>query len=108
MVDIFDALTHMVFGVVNILMKFAPIRAFGAMAFTAGKRGISSLGPRAKLIGVFYITGTLFVLLVVGEIARVAGFGIVKVLFYIKEEMLLVLATSSPVRSGRVGIWVLG
>ena len=95
LVDLFDALTHAVFGVVNILMKFAPIGAFGAMAFTVGKYGVASLGPLAKLVGTFYLTGTLFVLLIMGGIARVAGFGIINFLLYIKEEMLLVLATSS-------------
>jgi aerobic C4-dicarboxylate transport protein len=84
-----------VFGVVNILMKFAPIGAFGAMAFTVGKYGVASLGPLIKLIGTFWITSVLFVLIVLGAIARVAGFNIVKFLLYIKEEILLVLATSS-------------
>ncbi len=95
LVDFFEVLTHLVFGIVNILMKLAPIGAFGAMAFTVGKYGISVLGPLARLIATFYITGTLFVLIVMGGIARVAGFGIFKFLLYIKEEMLLVLATSS-------------
>jgi aerobic C4-dicarboxylate transport protein len=95
LVDLFDALTHAVFGVVNILMRFAPIGAFGAMAFTVGKYGIASLGPLAGLIGTFYVTSILFVAVVMGLIARAAGFGIFKFLFYIKEEILLVLATSS-------------
>src|SRR6202008_2396384 len=95
LVDLFDALSVAVFGVVNILMKFAPIGAFGAMAFTVGKYGIASLGPLAKLIGTFYVTSVLFVLIVLGAIARVAGFNIVKFLLRIKEEILLVLATSS-------------
>ena len=95
LVDVFDALTHAVFGVVNILMRFAPIGAFGAMAFTVGKYGIVSLGPLAKLIGTFYLTSILFVLVVLGAVARVAGFGIFKFLLYIKEEILLVLAISS-------------
>ena len=95
LVDVFDALTHAVFGVVNILMRFAPIGAFGAMAFTVGKYGIVSLGPLVKLIGTFYLTSILFVLLVLGAVARIAGFGIIKFLFYIKEEILLVLAISS-------------
>src|SRR5438270_5810351 len=95
LVDLFDALTHAVFGVVNILMKFAPIGVFGAMAFTVGKYGIASLGPLVKLIGTFYLTSILFVLIVLGAIARIAGFGIIKFLAYIKEEILLVLATSS-------------
>jgi aerobic C4-dicarboxylate transport protein len=95
LVDVFDALTHAVFGVVNIVMRFAPIGAFGAMAFTVGKYGIVSLGPLAKLIGTFYLTSILFVLVVLGAVARIAGFGIIKFLFYIKEEILLVLAISS-------------
>jgi len=95
LVDLFDALSVAVFGVVNILMKFAPIGAFGAMAFTVGKYGIASLGPLAKLIGTFWFTSFLFVLVVLGSIAWVAGFGIIPFLLYIKEEILLVLATSS-------------
>jgi aerobic C4-dicarboxylate transport protein len=95
LVDLFDALTHAVFGVVNILMKFAPIGVFGAMAFTVGKYGLVALGPLVKLIGTFYLTSILFVLIVLGAIARIAGFGIIRFLAYIKEEILLVLATSS-------------
>ena len=94
-VDLFDALTHAVFGVVSILMRFAPIGAFGAMAFTVGKYGLASLGPLLKLIATFYVTCFLFVLIVMGGIAWAVGFNIVKFLTYIKEEMLLVLATSS-------------
>jgi aerobic C4-dicarboxylate transport protein len=95
LLDVFDALSAAVFGVVNIIMKFAPIGAFGAMAFTVGKYGLASLGPLAKLIAIFWITSTLFVLIVLGAITQIAGFGIVRFLFYIKEEILLVLATSS-------------
>jgi aerobic C4-dicarboxylate transport protein len=95
LVDVLDALTHAVFGVVNILMRFAPIGAFGAMAFTVGKYGIVSLGPLVKLIGTFYLTSILFVFGVLGAVARVAGFSILKFLAYIKEEILLVLAISS-------------
>src|SRR5258707_8972344 len=95
LVDLVDALTHAVFGVVNILMKFAPIGAFGAMAFTVGRYGIASLGPLARLIGTFYMTSILFVMLVLGAIARLAGFGIIRFLLYIKEEILIALATSS-------------
>ena len=94
-VDLFDALTHAVFGVVSILMRFAPIGAFGAMAFTVGKYGLASLGPLLKLIATFYVTCFFFVLVVMGAIAWAAGFSILKFLTYIKEEMLLVLATSS-------------
>jgi len=95
LVDMFDALMHAVFGVVSILMRFAPIGAFGAMAFTVGKYGLASLGPLLKLIATFYVTCTLFVLIVMGGIAWACGFSIVKFLTYIKEEILLVLATSS-------------
>lgn len=95
LMDALDALTRAVFGIVNILMRFAPIGAFGAMAFTVGKYGIASLGPLAKLIGTFYLTSILFVLVVLGIIAWAVGFSIVKFLLYIKEEILLVLATSS-------------
>jgi aerobic C4-dicarboxylate transport protein len=95
LVDLIDALTKAVFRIVAIIMRFAPIGAFGAMAFTVGKYGIASLGPLAKLIATFYVTSILFVLVVMGGVARVAGFGIIRFLFYIKEEILLVLATSS-------------
>jgi len=95
LVDAIEALTHTVFKIVGILMRFAPLGAFGAMAFTVGKYGIASLGPLAKLILTFYLTCILFVLVVMGGVARVAGFGIIRFLVYIKEEILLVLATSS-------------
>ena len=95
LVELFDALTHAVFGVVNIVMRFAPIGAFGAMAFTVGKYGIASLGPMFKLIVTFYFTSILFVLIVLGVVARAAGFGIIKFLWYIKDEIILVLAISS-------------
>ena len=95
LVDLFDALTHAVFGVVNILMKFAPIGAFGAMAFTVGKYGIASLGPLARLIATFWITSILFIVIVLGLISWIAGFNIFRFLVYIKEEILLVLAVSS-------------
>ena len=94
-VAILESLTHVVFRVVNILMRFAPIGAFGAMAFTIGKYGFASLGPLVKLIATFWLTSILFVLIVLGAIAWLAGFNIVKFLLHIKEEILLVLATSS-------------
>jgi aerobic C4-dicarboxylate transport protein len=90
-----ESLTQVVFRVVNILMLFAPIGAFGAMAFTIGKYGLASLGPLVKLIAIFWITSILFVLIVLGAICWIAGFSIVKFLLHIKEEILLVLATSS-------------
>ncbi len=94
-VDLFAALTHAVFGVINILMRLAPIGAFGAMAFTIGRYGLASLGPLAKLIALFWVTCILFVLVVLGAVAWLAGFNIIKFLLYIKEEILLVLAVSS-------------
>jgi aerobic C4-dicarboxylate transport protein len=95
LVTLLDSLTRAVFAVVNILMRLAPIGAFGAMAFTVGKYGVASLGPLAKLIGTFYITSALFVLVILGIVAQFAGFSIIKFLVYIKEEVLLVLAISS-------------
>jgi aerobic C4-dicarboxylate transport protein len=95
LITFIDSMTHAVFGVVNILMRLAPIGAFGAMAFTIGKYGIASLGPLLKLILTFYATSIFFVLVVLGIIARAAGFSIIKFLIYIKEEILLVLAVSS-------------
>lgn len=95
LLKLLDMVTQAVFGVVTILMRLAPIGAFGAMAFTIGKYGISSLGPLLKLIGTFYLTSIFFVVVVLGAIALTAGFNIFKFLFYIKEEILLVLAISS-------------
>jgi len=95
LVTLFDSLTHVVFAITNIVMKFAPIGAFGAMAYTVGKFGLASLGPLAKLIGTFWLTSVLFVVIVLGAIAWAASFNIFRFLAYIKEEILLVLAVSS-------------
>ena len=95
LVDLVDSLTQVVFMVTNVLMKFAPIGAFGAMAYTVGKFGLASLGPLAKLIGTFWITSVFFVVAVLGVIAWAASFSIFRFLVYIKEEILLVLAVSS-------------
>jgi aerobic C4-dicarboxylate transport protein len=95
LITLLDSLTYAVFGIVNILMRLAPIGAFGAMAFTVGKYGVASLGPLAKLIGTFYLTSIFFVLLILGTVGWLAGFSILKFLVYIKEEILLVLAISS-------------
>jgi aerobic C4-dicarboxylate transport protein len=95
LVEMLDALTRVVFGVVAILMRFAPIGAFGAMAFTIGKYGLASLGPLVKLMATLYITSILFVVLILGGFARIAGFGILRFLWFLREEILLVLATSS-------------
>jgi aerobic C4-dicarboxylate transport protein len=95
LIDLIDALSHAVFGVANILMKFAPIGAFGAMAYTVGKYGLASLGPLARLIGTFWLTSILFVVIVLGAVAWAARFNLFRFLAYIKEEILLVLAVSS-------------
>lgn len=95
LVELIDSLTHAVFGVTRILMKFAPVGAFGAMAYTVGKFGLASLGPLARLIGTFWLTSVLFVVIVLGAIAWAAHFNIFRFLAYIKEEILLVLAVSS-------------
>jgi aerobic C4-dicarboxylate transport protein len=83
------------FGIVGIVTKLAPIGAFGAMAFTIGKYGLGSLLPLLKLIGTFYLTAVVFVVVVLGAIARAVGFNILRFVAYIKEEMLIVLGTSS-------------
>src|SRR5229473_8094143 len=95
LLDFLNMLTDVVFGIVTILMRLAPFGAFGALAFTIGKYGIASLGPLIRLIGTFYATAFLFVFLVLGLIAHISGFGILRFLAYIKEEILLVLAVSS-------------
>lgn len=95
LIALLDGFTHAVFGVVSILMRFAPIGAFGAMAFTIGKYGLASLGPLAKLIVVLYLTAGFFVFVILGGIAHVAGFDIVRFLWFLREEIILVLATSS-------------
>ncbi len=95
LIDLVDSLTHVVFDVTRILMRFAPVGAFGAMAYTVGKFGLASLGPLAKLIGAFWLTSVLFVVIVLGAIGWAAGFSIFRFLVYIKEEILLVLAVSS-------------
>lgn len=94
-VDFLQMLTTPVFKLVDMLMKLAPIGAFGAMAFTIGKYGISSLSSLMLLIATFYITSLIFVLGVLGLVARYNGFSIIALLRYIKEELWLVLGTSS-------------
>lgn len=90
-----EHLSQILFAVVRIIMLAAPIGAFGAMAFTIGAYGIASLVPLAKLMGSFYLTCLLFVFVVLGGIARLHGFSIWRLLIYIKEELLIVLGTSS-------------
>ena len=93
--DLTEKLSHVLFDIIGIIMKFAPVGAFGAMAFTIGKYGIVSLFSLGKLMGSFYITCLLFIFIVLGLIARFNGFSIFKFVRYIKEELLIVLGTSS-------------
>jgi len=90
-----DEVAHGVFGVIGLIMKAAPVGAFGAMAYTVGKYGPQALGNLLRLVGAFYLTSGLFVIVVLGIIARVAGFNIFSYLNYIKDELLIVLGTSS-------------
>lgn len=84
-----------IFAVVGIVMRAAPIGAFGAMAFTIGKYGVGTLGSLAKLMGAFYATALLFVFVVLGLVMRAMGLSIVKLLRYLREELVIVLGTSS-------------
>ncbi len=93
--NVLNSLSQAMFRLVAILMKTAPIGAFGAMAFTIGKYGIGSVASLAMLVGTFYLTAGLFVFIVLGAVARYNGFSIFALLRYIKEELLLVLGTSS-------------
>jgi aerobic C4-dicarboxylate transport protein len=90
-----DDLGHAFFGVIAVIMKAAPIGAFGAMAYTIGKYGPGALGNLGGLVATFYATSALFIVLVLGAVARMAGFSIFRFLAYIKDELLLVLGTSS-------------
>jgi len=90
-----DEGAHAMFGIIAIIMKAAPVGAFGAMAFTIGKYGPSALGNLLNLILTFYVTSAMFVFIGLGAIARVAGFSIVRFIYYIKDELLIVLGTSS-------------
>jgi aerobic C4-dicarboxylate transport protein len=90
-----DGCSHIFFSMMNALMKLAPIGAGGAMAFTIGRYGIDSLRPLAALMGSFYLTCALFILVVLGSIAALTGFNILRFIVYIKDELLTVLGTSS-------------
>ncbi|NGY04183.1 dicarboxylate/amino acid:cation symporter [Solimonas terrae] len=94
-VGLLESLSQAFFRMIAMVMKLAPLGAGGAMAFTIGKYGVDSLGPLLKLMGCFYLACVLFVLLVLGGIARVTGFSILRFLRYIRDELLLVLGTSS-------------
>jgi aerobic C4-dicarboxylate transport protein len=93
--DFVEKLSHVLFGIVGIIMRLAPIGAFGAMAFTIGKYGLGSLLSLGKLMGTFYLTCLVFIFGVLGIIAGLHGFSIWKFIKYIKEELLIVLGTSS-------------
>jgi aerobic C4-dicarboxylate transport protein len=93
--DFIDEATQAIFGVINIVMRAAPLGAFGAMAFTIGKYGTHALVSLGALVLTFYVTSILFVLVVLGLIAHFTGFSIFRYLAYIKEELLIVLGTSS-------------
>jgi len=94
-VDLLESIAHAFFRMVGILMKAAPVGAFGAFAFTIGKYGIGSVVNLAALVGTFYATSLVFVLVVLGAVARFNGFSILKLIRYLKSEILLVLGTSS-------------
>ena len=83
------------FGIIHIIVKIAPLAAFGAMGFTIGKYGISSLVQLSALVGVFYLTSAVFIFGVLGSVAWLSGFSIIRFLAYIREELLIVLGTSS-------------
>ncbi|MFA6268072.1 MAG: dicarboxylate/amino acid:cation symporter [Pseudolabrys sp.] len=90
-----DQAAKVFFGIIRMVVRVAPIGAFGAMAFTIGAYGIGSLTKLVALIGTFYLTSVLFVLIVLGAIARLSGFSIIRFIGYIKDELLIVLGTSS-------------
>jgi aerobic C4-dicarboxylate transport protein len=92
---VIDAMGKIFFGIIRIIVRVAPLGALGAMAFTVGAYGLESLWNLIALIATFYLTSTLFVLLVLGTIARFAGFSIIRFIAYIKDELLIVLGTSS-------------
>jgi len=89
------AVTQVVFGVIRIVVKLAPLGALGGMAFTVGSYGVGSLSNLAGLIGTFYLTSLVFVLLILGSVAHLAGFSIFRFIAYVKDELLIVLGTSS-------------
>jgi len=93
--DLIEKTSHVLFRIVGFVMKVAPIGAFGAMAFTIGKYGVGSLVSLGKLMGTFYATCLIFIFVVLGLIARFHGFSIWKFIKYIKEELFIVLGTSS-------------
>lgn len=94
-VDVCESLLQLMFRMIGIVLWLAPLGAGGAMAFTIGKYGVDSLGPMMRLMGTFYLTCILFIVLVLGMVARLTGFSVLRFIRYIREELLLVLGTSS-------------
>jgi aerobic C4-dicarboxylate transport protein len=92
---VLDQIAQLFFGIIGVIVRLAPIGAFGAMAFTIGKFGVKSLVQLSAVVGTFYLTSALFVLIVLGLIARISGFSILKFLAYIRDELLIVLGASS-------------
>jgi aerobic C4-dicarboxylate transport protein len=92
---VLDDIAKLFFGIIGVVVRLAPIGAFGAMAFTIGKYGVGALVNLGALIGTFYLTALIFVLVVLGAIAWLSGFSILKFIAYIREELLIVLGTSS-------------
>ncbi|MBA6133706.1 MULTISPECIES: dicarboxylate/amino acid:cation symporter [Pseudomonas] len=95
LLDMIDRFAHVMFNIINMIMKLAPLGAFGAMAFTIGQYGVGSLVQLGYLMACFYITCLLFVLVVLGGICRAHGFSVLKLIRYIREELMIVLGTSS-------------
>jgi aerobic C4-dicarboxylate transport protein len=95
LVDVLESAQSVLFGIVGILMRLSPIGAFGAMAFTVGKYGLGTLGSLAKLIALFYGTSVLFVCIVLGVTLRCLGLSLLRLLLYLREELAVVLGTSS-------------
>ncbi|EKT4522242.1 dicarboxylate/amino acid:cation symporter [Pseudomonas putida] len=93
--DLIDRFAHVMFNIINMIMKLAPIGAFGAMAFTIGQYGVGSLVQLSYLMICFYVTCLLFILVVLGSICRFHGFSVLKLIRYIREELMIVLGTSS-------------
>ncbi|CAJ1889670.1 MULTISPECIES: dicarboxylate/amino acid:cation symporter [Aeromonas] len=92
---VIESFSTVIFGIINMIMKLAPVGAFGAMAFTIGKYGVGSLVQLGQLIACFYITCLFFIFIVLGSIAKASGFSILRFISYIREELLIVLGTSS-------------
>lgn len=95
LLTIIEDISQVFFKIINIIMRFAPLGAFGVMAFTIGNYGLKSLGPLAELMGTFYLTCLLFIFVVLGAISKYIGFNILDFITYIKDELLIVLGTSS-------------